>query len=78
MTTWMLIIFLAYSNGEIGSVALVTDKIDFGSRAECETARNAVKDAMVKDGGFRRSISICVKRSSFMLEPKAEAEPPLK
>jgi hypothetical protein len=70
MTTWMLIIFLAYSNGAAdvgGSVALQSEKIDFFSAQECRAAKDEVEKA-IRAEGFRRSIAVCVKRGVSLLE----------
>lgn len=58
---WILVMFLAYSNGE-GGVALVTEKIDFGSMEECVEARGKFLTE-TKAAEFRRSISFCTKRT---------------
>lgn len=58
---WILVMFLAYSNGE-GGVALVTEKIDFGSAEECAAARDQFR-VEIKGAEFRRSISFCARRS---------------
>lgn len=58
---WILVMFLAYSNGE-GGAALVTEKIDFGTQEECTEARRQFM-AETKTAEFRRSISFCAKRS---------------
>ena len=67
MQSWMLIMFLAYSSGEAGPVALQSEKVDFFSYEECRNARDAIKTALQKDGGFRRSIAVCVERGNSML-----------
>lgn len=67
MTTWMLIIFLAYSNGEGGSVALQSEKVDFFSAQECAEAKREIDNA-IKAEGFRRSFAVCVKRGVALLE----------
>ena len=59
--SWILVMFLAYSNGE-GGVALVTEKVDFGSVEECADAKRQF-DTEIKSAEFRRSISFCAKRS---------------
>lgn len=70
MTTWMLIIFLAYSNGSAeggGSVALQSEKVDFFSAQECAEAKREIDNA-IKAEGFRRSFAVCVKRGVALLE----------
>lgn len=58
---WILVMFLAYSNGE-GGAALVTEKIDFSSPEECAEARSKFL-AETKISEFKRSISFCARRS---------------
>jgi len=58
---WILVMFLAYSNGE-GAAALVTEKTDFGTQEECEAARAQFIQA-TKAAEFRRSVSFCARRS---------------
>lgn len=83
MKTWMLIIFLAYSNGsaeEGGSVALQSEKVDFFSQEECRQAKRDIDNA-IKGGGFRRSVTTCVARGVSLLErdPILQEDPaPLK
>lgn len=71
MKTWMLIIFLAYSNGSAseggGSVALQSEKVDFFSPEECAAAKDAIVKA-VKASGFNRSVAVCVARGVSLLE----------
>lgn len=67
MTTWMLIIFLAYSNGEGGSVALQSEKVDFFSAEECRDAKRDVETA-IRTEGFRRSFAVCLRRGTSLLE----------
>jgi hypothetical protein len=78
MNTWMLIIFLAYSNGVAGegggSVALQSEKVDFFSAEECAAAKREL-EAAIKAEGFRRGFAICVKRGVALLE---RADPILK
>lgn len=78
MKTWMLIIFLAYSNGSAGegggSVALQSEKVDFFSPEECLAARETVIRA-IKASGFNRSVAVCVARGVSLLE---RADPILK
>lgn len=58
---WILVMFLAYSNGE-GGVALVTEKINFGTVEECgEARRQFLMEAKAVE--FRRSISFCAKQT---------------
>ncbi len=64
MTTWMLVMFLAYSNGE-GGVALQSEKIDFASQEECIEAKRGFDKAIANEG-FRRSLALCFKRGSFL------------
>jgi hypothetical protein len=71
MNTWMLIIFLAYSNGVAGegggSVALQSEKVDFFSADECRDAKREIELA-IKAEGFRRGFAVCVKRGAALLE----------
>jgi hypothetical protein len=71
MKTWMLIIFLAYSNGGPGegggSVALQSEKVDFFSPEECLAAQAAITRA-IRASGFNRSVAICVARGVSLLE----------
>ncbi len=58
---WILVMFLAYSNGE-GGAAAVTEKIDFGTQEECLDARRQFVTE-TKSVEFKRSISFCAKRT---------------
>ncbi len=58
---WILVMFLAYSNGE-GGAALVTEKVEFGTVEECAEARRQFTSE-TKTAEFRRSISFCAKRT---------------
>jgi hypothetical protein len=58
---WILVMFLAYSNGE-GGAAAVVEKINFGTMEECVEARRQFL-AETKGAEFRRSISFCAKQS---------------
>lgn len=69
MDTWMLLFVLAYSNGaaEIGgSVAMISEKIDFFSFEECKEAR---KDfyAEARVQGYKKPMAVCMKRSNTLL-----------
>jgi hypothetical protein len=69
ITTWMLILFLGYSNGaaeEGGSVAMTSEKVDFFSIEECREAR---KDFYAEAArvGYKRPLALCMKRSSALL-----------
>ena len=67
MTTWTLLIFLAYSNGpEMGGVALDNQRVDFFSESECRIALRDVAKAL--DQSFKRSVLVCVKRGSSLLQ----------
>lgn len=61
MTTWTLLVFLAYSGGDMGSVALDNSRVDFFSKAQCEAAKKAV-DASFKEERFHRYSLVCVNR----------------
>lgn len=70
MTTYTLLIFLAYagSSPEIGGgVALDNQRVEFFSAEECRDAKKAV-DQAIKTEGFRRSITVCVKRGAALLQ----------
>lgn len=68
MTSWILVLFLTYSNGY--GVALQSEKVDFASKEDCDAAKRSF-DAASNTEGFKRSISFCARRGSFMLaEPK--------
>lgn len=61
--------FLAYAN-TFGGVALQSEKIDFASQEDCVAAKRSF-DAAINSEGFRRSVSFCAKRGSFMIaDPK--------
>lgn len=66
MTTWTLLIFLAYSNGpEMGGVALDNQRVEFFSESECKIALRDVAKAL--NAEFKRSVLVCVKRGSALL-----------
>lgn len=68
MTTWTLLIFLAYSNGpDMGGVALDNQRVEFFTRDECNEAKKIV-DAAIRTEGFRRSITVCVRRGAALLD----------
>ena len=67
MTTWTLLIFLAYSGGT-GSVALESSRVEFFSRTECEMALTQVAKAI--DKNFGRSSLVCVERNIKSLAEK--------
>jgi hypothetical protein len=67
MTTWTLLIFLAYSGGaDMGGVALDNQRIEFFSQDECKTALRDVRAAL--SDTFKRSVLVCVKRGAALLE----------
>jgi hypothetical protein len=70
MTTWTLLIFLAYSGGaDMGGVALEKFNLDYFSLDECKAARREqIKDFV--EAGFKRFTVTCHKRSGPFLEPE--------
>ncbi len=69
MTTWTLLIFLAYANGnpEVGgSVALDNQRVEFFSAEECTSAMATVRKALNEQ--FRRSVLVCVRRGAAFME----------
>jgi hypothetical protein len=64
MTTFTLMIFLTYSagNADIGtSAAMISERLDFFGRVQCEAAKKAIS-AELKSDGFKRFSLTCVDR----------------
>lgn len=69
MTTWVLLIFLTYSGGEMGGTALEKEKVEFFSREDCFNARTEQKREF-KEAGFLRFTVTCHKRTGPLMEPE--------
>jgi hypothetical protein len=71
MTTFTLLIFLAYasSNPDLGgSVALDNQRVEFFSKEECDVALREVRRALNEQ--FKRSVLVCVRRGAMLLDGK--------
>lgn len=70
MTTFTLLIFLAYANSieNGGAVALDNQRVEFFSKEECDEALRDVRRAI--GDTFKRSVLVCVKRGAAMLDGK--------
>jgi hypothetical protein len=60
MTTFALLIWVAYAGLDTGGVALDHSRFEFFTMQQCQEARTVTKTALEKE--FKRVVAVCVSR----------------